>query len=61
MLPDNLPAIRRMGARTLQVNGLYRHGFMISPALLDVVLELVHQGESPLGRSLDLRIENLSH
>lgn len=30
--PDNLPKLRRDG-RTLYVNGLYRHGFLIAPAL----------------------------
>lgn len=30
--PDNLPRIRRRG-RTLYLNGLYRHGFLLSPAL----------------------------
>ncbi len=56
-LPDNLPAIRRLGPRTLQINGLYRHGFMISPALLDVVLELVQDQRSTLAGTLDLLVE----
>lgn len=30
--PDNLPGIRRAGA-ALYVNGLYRHGFLLAPAL----------------------------
>ena len=30
--PDNLPRIRRRGDRVL-VNGLFRHGFLLSPAL----------------------------
>ena len=30
--PDNLPRLRRQG-RALFVNGLYRHGFLLSPAL----------------------------
>ncbi len=55
-LPDNLPAIRRLGPRTLQVNGLYRHGYMISPAVLDAALELITTGASPLAQRLALRI-----
>jgi glycine/D-amino acid oxidase-like deaminating enzyme len=35
----------------MEVNGLYRHGFMISPAMLDVVLELLDHNDSPLARS----------
>ncbi len=30
--PDNLPRIRREG-RTIFINGLYRHGFLLAPAL----------------------------
>jgi len=58
-LPNNLPAIRRLGARTLQVNGMYRHGFMISPALLDAVLELVREQTTTLATSLDLHMETV--
>jgi glycine oxidase len=56
-LPDNLPAIRRLGPRTLQINGLYRHGFMIAPAVLDAVLELMEQDHAALAATLSLRIE----
>jgi glycine oxidase len=30
--PDNLPRVHRDGS-TLFVNGLYRHGFLLAPAL----------------------------
>jgi glycine oxidase len=30
---DNLPRLRPFGKRSLRVNGLYRHGFLLSPAL----------------------------
>ena len=55
-LPDNSPCIRRVGERTLQINGLYRHGFLIAPALLDVTMQLLREGHSPLGRQFDLAI-----
>jgi glycine oxidase len=42
-LPDNLPEIRWNGARLIQVNGLYRHGWMIAPALLDGAMALVRR------------------
>ncbi|CAJ0793721.1 tRNA 5-methylaminomethyl-2-thiouridine biosynthesis bifunctional protein MnmC [Ralstonia psammae] len=32
-LPDHRPALRWDGAGTLAVNGLYRHGYMIAPAV----------------------------
>jgi glycine oxidase len=53
-LPDNLPDIRQPHARVLQVNGLYRHGFMIAPAVLDIVLELLRDGHSPLAARFGL-------
>ena len=55
-LPDNLPAVRRPRPRVLEVNGLYRHGFMIAPAMLDVVLELMASGQSPLASRFDLAL-----
>ena len=55
-LPDNLPAVRRLSERVLEVNGLYRHGFMISPAMLDVVLELLATGDSALARRFDVAV-----
>ena len=40
---DNLPRIRRT-ANTLYVNGLYRHGFLIAPALARRVADVVLLG-----------------
>lgn len=40
-LPDNLPVIRWNGDRVIQINGLYRHGYLVAPALLDAALELI--------------------
>jgi glycine oxidase len=55
-LPDNLPAVQRLAPRVLQINGLYRHGFLIAPALLDVAIELAETGDSPLARRFGLHI-----
>lgn len=41
--PDNLPRIRRRG-RTIYVNGLFRHGFLLSPALARRAAEVVLDG-----------------
>jgi glycine oxidase len=46
-LPDNLPEIRWDGGRLIRINGLYRHGYLMAPAVMDAALGLVHQ----LGRS----------
>ncbi|MDP9898768.1 FAD-dependent oxidoreductase [Variovorax ginsengisoli] len=53
-LASNLPAIRQPRPRVLQINGLYRHGFMIAPALLDVAMELLQTGASPLAQRFGL-------
>lgn len=53
-LPDNLPAIRQTRPRVLEINGLYRHGFMIAPALLDVAMEVLNTGQSALSQRFDL-------
>ena len=58
-LADNLPAVRQLAPRTLQVNGMYRHGWMIAPALHDVVLQVLDGGASPLAQQFDLAMELL--
>lgn len=57
-LPDNLPAVRWSAPRVLEVNGLYRHGFMIAPAMLDVVMQLLDGAEPQLARRFDVAIEH---
>jgi glycine oxidase len=39
-LPDHRPAIVWDGARTVRVNGLYRHGFMIAPEVANAACSL---------------------
>ena len=56
-LLDNLPAVRFTAPRTIQINGLYRHGFLIAPAMLDVVMELIQNGHSNLADQFNLRVE----
>jgi hypothetical protein len=48
--------VRYLGARCLQVNGLYRHGYLIAPAMLDVVLQLMNEGRSALAEDMDCRV-----
>jgi len=43
---DNLPRIRRRG-RVIHVNGLYRHGFLLAPALARMVAEMLLDGIRP--------------
>lgn len=58
-LKDNLPAIRKIGPRSLQINGLYRHGFLIAPAMIDVVLEWVQSHKTTLADQLALKFEHV--
>jgi len=44
--PDNLPRIRRDG-ELVRVNGLYRHGFLLSPAVGRMVAEMIFDGTTP--------------
>ena len=44
--PDNLPRLRRRGA-TLLANGLYRHGFLLSPAVAAMAAEHLETGITP--------------
>ena len=59
-LKNNLPEIRinkNSGlADLIMINGLYRHGFMISPAVLDCALQVLEQGNSNTALELGLTI-----
>jgi glycine oxidase len=41
--PDNLPRIRIEQER-ITVNGLYRHGFLLAPALAELTLGFIERG-----------------
>ncbi|MBL1435282.1 MAG: FAD-dependent oxidoreductase [Rhodobacteraceae bacterium] len=43
---DNLPRIRRNG-NLIRMNGLYRHGFLLAPALARMVAELIFDDMKP--------------
>ena len=44
--PDNLPHIRRRGER-LYVNGLFRHGFLLAPALARMAADFIFSEKIP--------------
>ena len=44
--PDNLPRLRRRG-RTVFANGLYRHGFLLSPAVAAMAVNHLDTGTIP--------------
>ena len=43
---DNLPRIRRNG-NLITANGLFRHGFLLAPALARMVAEVIFDNETP--------------
>jgi glycine oxidase len=50
-LPDNLPALRFDRERkTLHINGLHRHGFLLTPTIVEEVLALLSLESWPSGR-----------
>ena len=57
-LKNNLPEIRVKKEKGLvdliMINGLYRHGFMIAPAVLDCALQLLAEGSSKTALELGL-------
>ena len=59
-LKDNLPEIchdqQSNTASLMKINGLYRHGFMISPAILDCALEILSTGSSASAMNLGLQV-----
>jgi glycine oxidase len=59
-LKNNLPEIKTRKDKGLSdlvmINGLYRHGFMIAPAVLDCALELLISGDSNTALDLGLNI-----
>ena len=64
-LKNNLPEVlikKEKGLTDLiLINGLYRHGFMISPAVLDATIELLESGQSNTALELGLSVTNLIH
>ncbi|MGF1551330.1 MAG: FAD-dependent oxidoreductase [Paracoccaceae bacterium] len=44
--PDNLPRLRRRG-RVIHLNGLYRHGFLLAPALARQAADWLDGGPTP--------------
>jgi len=49
-LPHHLPEIRWKGGRVIEINGLYRHGYLMAPAVLEAGLHLIKRLlESPIG------------
>ena len=55
-LTDNLPCIDLSNPSVMKINGLYRHGFLIAPAMLDCALEWLDQQSLNLAHSFGLKV-----
>ena len=44
--PNNMPRIRRSG-NLIRVNGLFRHGFLLAPAVAQMVASLIFDNTAP--------------
>ncbi|BDX21458.1 cytochrome c biogenesis protein CcdA [Polynucleobacter sp. TUM22923] len=64
-LKDNLPQIhvhqQSSAAGLMMINGLYRHGYLISPAILDCALEILSVGHSQTAVELGLQVQIHPH
>ena len=57
-LKDNLPEIRIAKPGLMLINGLYRHGFLIAPAMMDCAIELLNSSadQSPASSALAMQL-----
>ncbi|RAZ72941.1 glycine oxidase ThiO [Mesorhizobium atlanticum] len=46
--PDNLPRVKRRKDGTITINGLYRHGFLLSPAMAEQAAGLLFNSSADL-------------
>jgi glycine oxidase len=55
-LPDNLPTIEVLETGLMRINGLYRHGFLITPLMVDCALEWIQTQQQSLARQVGLEM-----
>jgi glycine oxidase len=55
-LPDNLPSLEIPKPYFLRINGLYRHGYLITPLLVDCALEWIQTQQSSLAQRVGLQL-----
>jgi len=60
-LKNNLPKIWRSHPQILHINGLYRHGFLIAPAIVDTVLEMLTNNCQSLAQQFQIPLLEMSH
>ena len=58
---NNLPKIWRSSTKVLHINGLYRHGFLIAPAIVDSVISLLTLDNPSLARQFQIPLMDMTH
>jgi glycine oxidase len=58
---NNLPQIIQSNAKLMHVNGLYRHGYLIAPAIVDSVLAILLNNNESLAHQFQLANQESSH
>ena len=53
-----MPEICVPRAGIMQINGLYRHGYLIAPAVMDAAQELLHETGSALAKRFEIAIQH---
>ena len=56
-LKNNLPEICIPEPGLMQINGLYRHGYLIAPAMMDAALQVLRGESQTLAKRFDLQIQ----
>lgn len=56
-LKNNLPEICIPESGLMQINGLYRHGYLIAPAMMDAALQVLRGEAQTLAKRFDLQIQ----
>ena len=51
---NNLPKIIQFNSKIIHVNGLYRHGFLIAPAIVDSVMKFIEQKDDSLIKQFEI-------
>lgn len=59
-LKNNLPKVE-INDRVIKINGLYRHGFMISPAILDATMAWITEESTELFHQLNIDYSLSTH
>ena len=53
---NNLPKIIQTNSKVMHINGLYRHGFLIAPAIIDSVVKILTNQDTTLANTFEIEL-----